>query len=180
VLNKPPDRLTRREVVQTLLGMLGGALAWPAIGAAHPVHRHLSDDATLAKADASVAAANWSPTFFNPHQNETFTLLAERIVPGATNVRTNRVVDLLLTVDTADNREKFVASLRSVDAESQKRFQKPFKDLGASQQDEVLRIFASGETGEVESGSHDSATNAADDPDDERPVRANIALRDHF
>ena len=180
MLNKPPDRLTRREVVQTLLGMLGGALAWPAIGAAHPVHRHLSDDATLAKADASVAAANWSPTFFNPHQNETFILLAERIVPGATNVRTNRVVDLLLTVDTADNREKFVASLRSVDDESQKRFQKPFKDLGASQQDEVLRIFASGETGEVESGSHDSATNAADDPDDERPGRANIALRDHF
>ena len=74
-------RLTRREIVQSLLASMG-ALVLPQIASSHPVFRHLSDAETLAKADTRAAAAKWTPEFLDAHENQTLVLLSERIVPA--------------------------------------------------------------------------------------------------
>src|SRR5438045_6796097 len=94
-----------------------GALALPQIASSHPVFRHLSDAETLAKADTRAAAARWTPEFLDSHQNQTLVLLSERIVPGSSQAQVNRIIDLLLTVDTPINMRKFRYSLCAVDDE---------------------------------------------------------------
>jgi len=147
VINPAPAntrQLTRREIVQSLLVGMGALAAWPQIVSSHPVLNHLSEAETLAKADARVAAAKWTPEFLNSHQNQTVILLSERIVPGSRQAHVNRIIDLLLTADTAENRRKFTDSLSAVDLESRKRFVRPFKSLRADQQDEILTSLATG------------------------------------
>ena len=136
-------RLSRREIVQGLLAGMG-ALALPQIASSHPVFRHLSDAETLAKADTRAAAARWTPEFLDSHQNQTLVLLSERIVPGSSQAQVNRIIDLLLTVDTPDNRRKFTDSLWAVDAESRERCGLRFKYLSPDRQDEILTSLATG------------------------------------
>jgi gluconate 2-dehydrogenase subunit 3-like protein len=137
-------RVTRREIVQSLLAGMGALAAWPQLGSAHPIFAHLSDAKTLAKAEARAAAAKWTPEFLNSHQNQTLLLLSERILPGSSQAHVNRIIDLLLTVDTPENRRKFTDSLSAIDAESRKRFGRVFKSLSAEQQDEILTSLATG------------------------------------
>ena len=137
-------RLTRREIVQSLLAGMGAMAGWSQIASAHPIVAHLSDAETLSKADARAAAAKWIPECLDSHQNQTLILLSERIVPGSSQAQVNRIIDLLLTVDTAENRRKFTESLSAIDGESRKRFVRVFKSLGADQQDEILTSLAAG------------------------------------
>ena len=65
--------------------------------------------------------ADWTPEFLDTFQNESLNALAERMVPGSTNAKVNRFIDLLLTVDTQENQKKFVASLGAFEAESRSR-----------------------------------------------------------
>jgi Gluconate 2-dehydrogenase subunit 3 len=139
-----PRRLTRREIVQALLAGMGALAAFPQIASAHPIFTHLSDAETLAKADARAAAAKWAPEFLDSHQNQTLVLLSERIVPESSQAQVNRIIDLLLTVDTAENRRKFTDSLSVIDVESRKRFARAFKSLSVDQQDEILTSLATG------------------------------------
>jgi len=139
-------RLTRREIVQSLLASMG-ALVLPQIASSHPVFRHLSDAETLAKADTRAAAAKWTPEFLDAHENQTLVLLSERIVPGSSQAQVNRIIDLLLTVDTPRNRRKFTDSLSAIDAESRKRCGLPFKSLSPDRQDEILTSLATGKPG---------------------------------
>jgi len=139
-------RLTRREIVQSLLASMG-ALALPRIASSHPVFRHLADAETLAKADTRAAAAKWTPEFLDAHENQTLVLLSERIVPGSSQAQVNRIIDLLLTVDTPGNRRKFTDSLSAIDAESRKRRGLPFKSLSPDRQDEILTSLATGKPG---------------------------------
>ncbi len=143
VLNaNPPSRrgINRREMVQRLLGGAGAGFIFPAVAASHPIHKHLTDATTLSEADAKVAASDWTPEFLDPHQNETVIVLAERIVPGSTKAQVNRFIDLLLTVDSQENQQKFVASLSALEAESLNRFGHPFKDLTEDQQNQILTV----------------------------------------
>ena len=136
-------RLSRREIVQGLLAGMG-ALALPRNASSHPAFRHLLDAETLAKADTRAAAAKWTPEFLDSHQNQTLVLLSERIVPGSSQARVNRIIDLLLTVETADDRRKFTDSLSAIDAESRKRCGLLFKSLSPDRQDEILTSLAAG------------------------------------
>ena len=124
-----------------------GALALPRNASSHPVFRHLSDAETLAKADTRAAAPKWTPAFLDSHQNQTLVLLSERIVPGSSQAYINRIIDLLLAVDTAENRRKFTDSLSAIDAESRKRCGLPFKSLTSDRQDEILTSLATGKPG---------------------------------
>ena len=130
--------------MQSLLAGTGALAAWPQLASAHPFFTHLADEETLAKADARAAAGKWSPEFLNFHQNQTLILLSERIVPGSSRAQVNRIIDLLLTVDTTENRRKFTESLAAIDVESRKRFVRVFKSLSADQQDEILTSLATG------------------------------------
>ena len=110
-------------------------------GLAHPIYKHLADGALLASAEAHVPAGAWTPKFLNSHQNETLMVLAERIVPNSGKAQVNRFIDLLLSVDNAETREKFNESLAVFDRESMSRFGHAFKDVSEAQQNELLTAF---------------------------------------
>jgi len=94
---------------------LGASLAFSALTPAHPVLRHLENACAMAYADATAAAEGWTPEFFDSHQDATFMALAELIVPGSAKVHVNRMVDLLLSVDTKENQQEFNDSTTAID-----------------------------------------------------------------
>jgi hypothetical protein len=130
-------RLTRRDVVRRLLAAAGAGTAWPLVAASHPIHELLRNEAVLDEAE-KLGAADWRPLVLNAQQDETLSALAERIVPGSTKAQVNRFIDLLLSVDSAEHRQKLAESLAAFEAESQKRFGKRFPSLDASQQNMLL------------------------------------------
>jgi Gluconate 2-dehydrogenase subunit 3 len=130
--------MNRRQMVERMFGVAGAAFALPGLAAAHPIRKHLASPAVLEAADAQAAAVEWSPEFFDLHQNETFTALAERMVPGSTEARVNRFVDLLLSVDSMESRTGFLAALSAFDAEAIRHHGRPFKDLTEEQQNQIL------------------------------------------
>ena len=161
--------LTRRQVVQRLLAGAGAGAAWPMVAASHPIHALLADEALLAEADARVAAADWKPAFLNARQNESLIALSESIVPGSNKAHVNRFIDLLLSVDTRAQRQKFVASLSDLENESQKHFGHSFAALTRDQENELLTI-ASKEQEAV------SEKSSADDHTEQSP----LTLHDYF
>ncbi|SRR6266576_3201022 len=164
---------TRREIFHKILGALGTALAGAQLAEAHPIHKHLSHPERLLDA-AEKVAGDWSPATLNAHQNETLIILSARILPGSAEIQVNRLIDLLLTVETAENRENFVAAIAAIDAESQKRFGHPFKSLEAARQDELLNLCSTAKSAKVATD-RDSST----DVDDRAPIPG-ATLRDHF
>src|SRR5689334_16812631 len=130
----PPGGIGRREAFRRLFAGAGGALMVPGLAAAHPVHKHLADSATMAAADAKAGAADWAPEYLDAHQNETLVVLSERIIPGSTKAQVNRFIDLLLTVDSQENQKKFLASLAAFEGDSLTRFGHPFVALTEDQQ----------------------------------------------
>jgi hypothetical protein len=143
--DKETAGMNRRQLVRRLAMGAGAGMALPAIAAGldgHPVHRHLADMTMLAQGDQNAAAANWTPEFLDPYQNETLIVLGERIVPNSTKALCNRFVDLLLSVDTREVQQKFINSLSAFDAYALGKYQQPFKDLSETQQVEIL-TFAS-------------------------------------
>lgn len=140
ILATPPSPrrgLTRREILRRGLASLGAALAAP-LSQAHPMRRHLADPTHLEAADEKIAAADWKPEFLNSTQNEALVAIAERMVPDSAKAQVNRVIDVLLSVETAENRQKFTAALAALDTESTKRSNRTVSHLGAAQLDEVL------------------------------------------
>ena len=131
-------KLSRREMVAKLLAGVAAGAAWPLIASAHPIHAHLKDGALLDRADAVQKAAGWKPLFLSTEQNETLTALSESIVPGSTKAQVNRFIDLLLSVDSKENQQKFVASLTAIETEGQKRFGRTFPTLTVSEQEMLL------------------------------------------
>ena len=114
-------------MMQRLLGSSGAALALPGIAAAHPVARNLMGASSIVAAEAHAANPDWKPIFLDPHQNETVIALAERIVPNSTQPQVNRFIDTLLSVDTQENRKRFVAAFGEFDHEAIVRYNHPFK-----------------------------------------------------
>jgi hypothetical protein len=98
----------------------------------------VKNDATLDRADAAQRAVDWKPLFLNSQQNETLVALSEGIVPGSAKAHVNRFIDLLLSVDSTQNRQKFAASLAAIEGESRKRFGNGFHQLTANEKDELL------------------------------------------
>jgi hypothetical protein len=160
-------QLTRREMVRRLLAAAGAGTAWPLVAASHPIHKLLRNEAVLDEAE-KLGAADWKPLVLNAQQDETLSALADRIVPGSTKAQVNRFIDLLLSVDTAEHKQKFAESLAAFEAESQKRFGKRFPSLDANEQNGLLtdasvvqaRIDSSGEPGREQLlGLHDHFEN---------------------
>lgn len=101
--------------------------------------------AAVAASDRVVAEGEWTPAFLSSHQDETLSALGERIVPGSTEARVSRFVDLLLSVDTGDARSGFLTALAAFEAESLRRFDRPFIGLTEAEQHEVLEAAAAAE-----------------------------------
>ena len=185
VLNGARRGLNRRELVQRLLGGAGAGFAFPAVATSHPIYNHLASPSTIDQADAKSAAADWAPEFLDRHQSETLTVLAERIVPGSTKAQVNRFIDLLLTVDTQENQEQFLASLGAFEAEAINRFGKPFKDLTEEQQNQILSAASTEKSGQPE-GTRSSSWRWVGDwswfavPSKTPSEQVRVTIRDHF
>jgi len=125
-------------MVEKLLAGVAAGAAWPLIASSHPIHQHLGNDATLDRAEAAQKAVSWKPLFLDQRQNEMLVKLSETIVPGSAHARVNRFIDLLLSVDIPENREKFVAALTAIESEAQKRFGHDFHQLPPTASDSLL------------------------------------------
>jgi len=98
--------------------------------------------------------------------------LAERTVPGSMGAQVNRFLDAALSVDTQESQQKFVASLNALEGEALRRFTKPFTDLAANQQEEILTAastahpsspdFSGEKNGETQAGTRPSAPDLRD------------------
>jgi Gluconate 2-dehydrogenase subunit 3 len=141
------------------------------------MYRHLVDATSLEGAGAKVAVSDWAPEFLDSHQNDALISLAEGVVPGSTKAQVNRVIDLLLTVETAENRRKFAAALTAVDGESRKRFSRPIADLPATQLDELLSAASTEKQSNPAQGA-DSGSIA--ETNQNTPADGHATLRDHF
>jgi Gluconate 2-dehydrogenase subunit 3 len=163
--------INRRQMVQRLVGSMGGAAAFTAVTQASPLHAQ----ARAASAPERENVAEWSPQFLDPHQNETLVALAERIIPGCGKAQVNRTIDLLLSVDSAENQRKFIASLSAFEAASLDRYQQPFVTLTEEQQVAIL-TDASATKPAKENSSQASPSDAHASSGESPPV----SLRDHF
>jgi len=150
---EPARQLTRREMVQRLLVGMGAGAAWPLAAPSHPIHELLRNDAVLDEAE-KLGSADWKPLFLDKQQNESLIAMAESIVPGSTKAQVNRFIDLLLSVDTAEHRYNFVASLGALEAQSEKQFGKHFPALEPSEQNLLLMKASAGGTEESDRDLH--------------------------
>jgi Gluconate 2-dehydrogenase subunit 3 len=174
-----PRALNRREWIARMLGGAAAGMAFPGLAAAHPVRELLADTSALAKADAAVAAVDWTPLFLNSFQAETLTALAERIIPGSTRAQSARFIDTLLSVDKLENQERFLDSLAEFESESMKMYGKSYKDLTEAQQDEILTMASTAESGH-EHGSGGRRRRRSAGPPAGATREEHDTLRDHF
>jgi hypothetical protein len=139
-------KLSRRQLLERLLSGAVAGTAWPMMASAHPIYQHLQNDlnggAMLNRASQLSKTDGWSPLFLSAAQNTELVALAECIVPGSTKANVNRFIDLLLSVETADNQEKFRASLSAAENEAKKRHQRLFSALSTTQQESLLAMFS--------------------------------------
>ena len=169
-------RRTRREILHMLAG-IGTALAAPCVARAHPMYSHLANPESLQDASAKVTSSDWSPAFLDSHQNQVLVMLAEGIVPGSSKAQVNRIIDVLLAVETAENQRMFKASLAAIEAEANKRYNQNLAALGATQMDQLLTVCASQEP--KNPAEHDDAF-AEWKTNQNLPNPGPANLRDHF
>ncbi len=88
--------------------------------------------------EGSEAAHSWTPHFLSAAQNNTLIALGERIVPGSADAFCNRLIDRIMTIESAKNQKELVDALAAFDRQAHDRFQKPFRELSADKQNEIL------------------------------------------
>jgi hypothetical protein len=159
-----------------LLAGLGGVLAAPLGAQAHPMYRHLLEATILEDASARAADSDWSPQVLDAHQNESLIALAEGIVPGSSKTQVNRIIDLLLTVETAENRQKLAAALAALEADSNKRFSQPIARLTQPQMSELLEACSTATPGQP-APDENSLSSAKEN---QKTSPSAPSLRDHF
>lgn len=173
--------MNRRELVRRLATAVtaGGALAAvPGVAAAHPAGHPMMNGKAMEPAAQAPVTAHWTPLFFDHHQNETFTVLAERIIPGSTGAGVNQFVDLLLSVDSLDAQKRFLNSLSAFDAYSLEKYQRPFKDLTEAEQNQVLTAASTMKPGG--DLSHFGRRRVLGPRNEAPAAEARLTLRDHF
>jgi len=124
------------------MGSATGGAVTSSVAAAQPAHGQSAGLATPSSGGAEAPAVKWDSAVLDPHQVETLSALAERIVPGSIKAGVAPFVDLLLSADTLENQKAFLASLSAIDGESRRRYGLPFKELAEARQNEILKIIS--------------------------------------
>src|SRR5579863_2415447 len=178
--NKASARaLNRRVWITRMLSGVAAGVAFPGLAAAHPVRELLADSSALNKADARVAAADWTPEFLDAFQAESLAALAERIIPGSSQAQVVRFIDTLLSVDRIESQERFLNSLAEFESESTKKFGHSYKDLTESQQNEILTMASTAESGNPHRAGLGPRRRSLGPPP-VASVQAHGTMRDHF
>jgi Gluconate 2-dehydrogenase subunit 3 len=144
--------MNRRDLLR--VGALTGVAAAfrpPIAAAQNPTATAKTNELTPAQrgVDASnnLAAANWTPLFFDEHQNQTLIVLSDLIIPatdtpGAKAALVNRYIDLVLAAETSENQRAFLNSLSYLDGESMRRYKSGFRYLPPADQNDLLHSLA--------------------------------------
>jgi Gluconate 2-dehydrogenase subunit 3 len=138
------QKLSRREIVQRLLGGMAAGAGLPLLASSHPIYQLLADDSTLARAEGLRRAVDWKPLFLSTEQNATLVAVSEVVAPGSTSAKVSPFIDLLLSVDTAEHQREFTAALATIDDEAKQRFGRTFAGLAQSEQVALLTDFSAG------------------------------------
>jgi len=128
------DTLSRRDFL--LRSALYGGAAWAALNVPRP--RALA-----------AAAASDTPVVLTAAQWKTVEAISGRIIPsdadpGAIEAGVVNFIDKALAHEDAALKPVYAVGLAGVDAVATNRFKKPFVDLAANEQDEVLTALESG------------------------------------
>jgi hypothetical protein len=96
--------------------------------------------------DPSLSAPDWTPRFFDAHQNETVVVLSDLIIPatdtpGAKAAQVNRFIDLLLAAQPPEQQKEYLQALAWLDGYCLNRYGQPFTGLGEAMQKEVLTLL---------------------------------------
>jgi len=169
--------LNRRQWIERMLGGATAGLNFPGLAAAHPMHKHLGSVSRLDMAQAQAAADDWKPEFLDRHQTETLAVLAERMVPGSSRAQVDRFIDILLSVDTREDQQRFMNSLSAVEGEALERYGHPYQELTEAQQNEILSVASSAEPGSGPPAGRRRRGSAPSTPAREPKKET---LRDHF
>lgn len=172
--------LHRREWIARMLGGVTAGIAFPGLGAAHPVRELLADSSALEKADASVAAADWTPEFLDAFQAASLAALAERIIPGSSRAQVARFIDTLLSVDKLENQQRFLNSLAEFESASMKKFGHSYKDLTETQQDEILTMASTADSGHPQAPGGRRRRRASLGPPPAASGQEHDSIRNHF
>jgi hypothetical protein len=156
--------ISRRQMVQLLTSGASGSLLAARGAIASSGSGASVDHAALFEEKAKKTAAESAPIFLDPHQKETLTTLAERIIPGSTKADAAGFVDLLLSEDTQENQKEFIASLSAMDGESLRRYGCPFKDLTEARQNEFLTIASTPTDGQASENESDAVAGSTGQP----------------
>lgn len=129
-----------------MLKLLGATAALPlvpgradaAVRLAESLHRRLASEHAVPGAALRV---------LSPEQNELVTTISEMIIPetdtpGATSVRVNEFIDLLLAEWSEDaDRARFLAGLDAIDHEARATYGKRFVELAPADRELILRAL---------------------------------------
>lgn len=177
--------MNRREMVRRLATAMTAApaltvmAAAPALAEGKPVTAaQETDQAALQATGPNGSSSLGSPAFLDPHQYETFTGLAERIIPGATEAGVAQFTDLLLSVEPQPQVKRFVDALSAFEAYSLSTYQKPFTGLSEDQQNQVLTVASTMKPGGALPGM--GFRRMLGPRNSEAGQEEKLTLRDHF
>ncbi len=97
------------------------------------------------------APSSYKLQFFTPAQNELLDRLTEIIIPaddhspGAHAAQVSYFIDLMAANSRKEVQEQWIAGLKAVDTEAQRRFQKPFLKCTAQEHDQIVATMAAAE-----------------------------------
>jgi len=141
-----PRTISRRELAQRLLSGLAAGILSPLSPSAHPIHKHLLNGSLLDFADVHLAAGTAKPLFLSAQQLATLDVLSEAMVPGSGEAQAASFIDLLLSADTREDQQHFLASLLAFESASQSAFRADFMALDDTKRNELLTALSASDS----------------------------------
>ncbi len=87
----------------------------------------------------------WQPAFLTSEQNEALVSLGECIVPGSAAAFCNRLIDLVLSIESKKTKQQMTDALAQFDREARAHHGNNFRNLKPEQQAEILTAAARGD-----------------------------------
>ena len=121
------DLMNRRELIQRVAMLMGGAISAPAVLG------------VLSGCSPKPSGASWTPQFLSKEEGAVVEDVADLILPrtdtpGARDVGVPAFIDVILKdAYPADDQARFVSGLKDFDAEAQRAHGKPFLELPQAQ-----------------------------------------------
>ena len=168
----PTAALSRRDVIQGILAATG--LAVSAGAEAATVHHARAGRGHHGSAGRRARGGTAVPV---PHQLETLEALAERIVPGSRAAKVAAFVDGQLAIEGTGRQQKFVEALSHFESLAIDGYARPFRALGAAEQDAILEAASTVEAGVPED---DRNWGWFQVPGTKAPGPPKYSSRDHF